>query len=115
MSSCKCGARWTGLKAEHCAACHETFSGTTAGDKHRTGDHAVSTGPTRRRCLTADEMLAKGMTYLTNAHGTWIWGTGQAQTGRFWLSQDESAGLTATPEGGGPETGIAAVREMEAS
>ena len=89
MSYCdRHGSRWTGLKAQHCCACGETFSGETAGNMHRIGDHAVFTGPNRRRCLTADEMLAKGMTFITNAHGTWIWGTGQAQTGRFWLSQD---------------------------
>ena len=78
-------------------------------------DHATFTGPNRRRCLTADEMLAKGMTFITNAHGTWIWGTGQARRDRFWLSQDESDGLSATPEGEGPGTEIEAVTEMEAS
>lgn len=116
MSYCdRHGVRWTGHTAQHCCACGEVFSGETAGNMHRVGDHAVSTGPTRRRCLTADEMLAKGMTYLTNAHGTWIWGTGQARRDRFWLSQDESNGPSATPEGSGPGTGLEAVRKMEAS
>ena len=63
---------------EHCCPCGETFSGTTAGDLHRTGDHAVSVGPDRRRCLSVDEMLEKGMTYRVNAHGTRIWSRGGA-------------------------------------
>lgn len=41
----KCGKKWTGLRAEHCGACHETFSGTTAGDMHRTGPMSA------RECL----------------------------------------------------------------
>lgn len=68
-ASCPCGAKWTGHRIEHCTACHETFTGTTAGDKHRTGDHAVSSGPTRRRCLTPPEMRGKGM--AQNARGQW--------------------------------------------
>lgn len=32
-----CGKSWGGLKAEHCTGCHETFSGTAAGDRHRKG------------------------------------------------------------------------------
>lgn len=66
---CKCGAEWTGLRIEHCDACHQTFSGTTAGDRHRVGDHAVSIGPGRRRCLTADEIRGKGMEQ--NDRGVW--------------------------------------------
>jgi hypothetical protein len=54
---------------EHCTVCHQTFSGTTAGDRHRVGDHAVFVGPDRRRCLSADEMRAKGMEQ--NARGVW--------------------------------------------
>lgn len=57
-------------KQEHCCACCQTFSGTTAGDMHRVGKHHISTGPDRRRCLSVDEMLAKGMTQ--NAHGVWL-------------------------------------------
>lgn len=34
---------------------------------HRVGQHGVKEGPDRRRCLTVDEMLAKGMT--SNRHG----------------------------------------------
>lgn len=68
-TTCRCGATWTGLRIEHCPECHETFSGTTAGDRHRVGDHNTWSGPERRRCLTADEMRAKGMEQ--NARGAW--------------------------------------------
>jgi hypothetical protein len=62
---CKCGATWTGKRLEHCTACHETFTGTSAGDRHRTGAYF----PLERRCLTSDEMRAKGM--AQNKHGHW--------------------------------------------
>ncbi|MEH1508389.1 hypothetical protein V7F74_00400 [Cutibacterium avidum] len=39
---------------------------------HRKGDHGVTAGPNRRRCLTADEMIAKGM--ARNADGYWTSG-----------------------------------------
>ncbi|BAJ30092.1 MULTISPECIES: FDXHR family putative zinc-binding protein [Kitasatospora] len=40
-----CGRQWSGQRAEHCPACHETFASTRAGDAHRTGPHNA------RRCL----------------------------------------------------------------
>ena len=40
MHTCpRCPNHWGGLKTAHCAACHETFTGLTAFDKHRTGSH----------------------------------------------------------------------------
>lgn len=59
-------------KQEHCPVrgCHQTFTGATAGDMHRTGKHHVSLGPDRRRCLTEAEMLAKGM--ARNGRGIWM-------------------------------------------
>jgi hypothetical protein len=35
-----CHAWWTGLNTCHCTACHRTFTGITAFDKHRDGSHA---------------------------------------------------------------------------
>lgn len=67
-----CGTATSGLKLEHCACCHETFTCTTAGDMHRVGRHDVTNGPGRRRCLTPDEMLDKGMT--KNVRGHWTTG-----------------------------------------
>nr|DAR27370.1 MAG TPA: Rubrerythrin, rubrerythrin, peroxidase, peroxide, oxidized [Caudoviricetes sp.] len=69
----KCDTTIIGYRPEHCTVCHETFNGTHAGDMHRTGDHGVKTGANRRRCLTVDEMLARGMT--RNRHGYWTQGS----------------------------------------
>lgn len=68
----RCGATWSGYKPEHCQMCHETFSGTRSGDKHRVGRYE----PMERRCLTPDEMRDKGM--RQNSAG--IWTTG----GDYW-------------------------------
>jgi len=48
-----------------CRACNEYFNSTFAFDKHRTGKHGVD-----RRCLTVDEMRAKGMS--KNSADFWI-------------------------------------------
>lgn len=59
--------------------CHQTFSGTSAGDMHETGEHGVREGPNRRRCLTPDEMRAlrthSGNPRLVqNSRGVWhVW------------------------------------------
>lgn len=38
MTTCiHCGKHWGGLNAQHCPVCHETFTGSTAGDMHRRG------------------------------------------------------------------------------
>ena len=68
-ATCRTCSATYGGRAEHCTACHETFTGTTAGEMHRRGDHGIKTGPDRRRCLTADEMLDKGM--ARNVRGHW--------------------------------------------
>ena len=102
-TTCHCGAEWTGLRVEHCAACHETFTGTSAGDKHRTGEHHLSVGPYRRRCLTPVEMAAKGMTRNSRGH----WSTG----GGFWGAGTTHDGSAGSSEGGCPETGVQALTE----
>jgi phage replication-related protein YjqB (UPF0714/DUF867 family) len=48
-----------------CQGCKEYFNSTFAFDKHRVGDHGVD-----RRCLTPDEMRAKGMD--VSASGYWV-------------------------------------------
>jgi len=58
----ECGKRVSG-NAQHCACCHETFSGTTAGDKHRAGPWSS------RRCLNSGEMQEAGL--RQNARGVW--------------------------------------------
>ena len=55
------------LKGNHnqCQACKEYFNSTGAFDKHRTGKHGVD-----RRCMTTEEMVAKG--FSLNTAGYWI-------------------------------------------
>lgn len=48
-----------------CQVCKEYFNSNSPFDKHRTGKYGVN-----RRCLTPDEMIAKGMS--VNAAGFWI-------------------------------------------
>lgn len=75
MTRCRnCGKEWTGKRIEHCTVCHESFTGTTAGDRHRVGDHDVWDGPNRRRCLSAEEMITRGL--RCNALGLWSTGSG---------------------------------------
>ena len=71
--SCQCGASFGGARTEHCCVCHHTFTGTSSGDRHRTGRHEVFEGPDRRRCLSVEEMLEKGM--AQNKHGYWTTGS----------------------------------------
>lgn len=61
-----------------CGACGEDFSSVKMFDAHRVGRHAytysqgVAMDPIRedgRRCLSADEMTAKG--WLSDARGRW--------------------------------------------
>lgn len=69
-ATCHCGAEWGGFRTSHCTACHQTFNSDAAGDKHRVGEHHLSTGPNRRRCRTEAEMLDLGMS--RNERGHWI-------------------------------------------
>lgn len=48
-----------------CQSCKQYFNSNKAFDKHRRGEFGVN-----RRCLTPDEMKAKGM--LINHAGFWI-------------------------------------------
>lgn len=48
-----------------CQGCKEYFNSTFAFEKHRSGEHGKN-----RRCLSTDEMLAKGMD--KNEAGFWI-------------------------------------------
>jgi len=48
-----------------CQTCKEYFNSNAPFDKHRTGRYGID-----RRCLTPDEMRAKGM--FINSAGYWI-------------------------------------------
>lgn len=53
-----------------CLGCKEEFNSLAAFDMHRVGKHHLTDGPDRRRCLTADEMTAKGM--VKNNRKLWV-------------------------------------------
>jgi hypothetical protein len=53
-----------------CSGCGELFNSTHAHAKHRVGPFSPINKPDTRRCLTADEMISKGMS--RNAVGLWI-------------------------------------------
>jgi hypothetical protein len=76
----KCDAKWSGLRVEHCPACHETFTGTEAGDAHRIVQREDAEGNEYRRCLTANEMRSlkrrdsePWFVEGANAYGTRLW------------------------------------------
>jgi hypothetical protein len=48
-----------------CPTCKLYFKSNAAFDKHRTGEHGKD-----RRCMTVEEMTAKGM--VTNKAGWWV-------------------------------------------
>lgn len=52
-----------------CAKCGEFFNRVSTFDKHRVGEFGVD-----RRCLTVDEMRAKG--WQKNAAGFWVTSVG---------------------------------------
>lgn len=54
-----------GKRRNQCGGCRVFFNSVTAFDKHRTGEYGVD-----RRCMTVDEMTAKGMS--VNEAGYWI-------------------------------------------
>lgn len=80
------------LRAE-CRACTLFFNSTRSFDRHRTGTYR----PNTRRCLTIDEMMAKGFT--KNAKGWWGVGLRNSQEeGGF----EEEVSLPDDDDEGGP-------------
>lgn len=47
ITHARCGNWWTGTLTSHCSGCCRTFSGLTAFDAHRDGNHAAGT----RHCV----------------------------------------------------------------
>lgn len=68
----KCTGRWNGFNTAHCSACHLTFTGVTAFDKHRAGNHSV-----RRYCLSPEEV---GLVLTGRAYPCW----GFPSDDNFW-------------------------------
>lgn len=81
VASCRCGARWTGTKPEHCTVCHQTFGSTTAGDKHRYGK------PEQRRCRTEEWMTAQGWTKDERD----IWRLAPAKSPHYTRKEDDGS------------------------
>ena len=48
-------------RACECSGCDERFGGDFTHSLHRVGEHGVQEGARRRRCMTADEMVAAGL------------------------------------------------------
>jgi hypothetical protein len=66
-----------------CGECGLRFSRTSTFDKHRVGRHE----PLERRCLTPDEMRAKGMVERNG-----VWGNKAPEGGlRHWAEAEEVA------------------------
>lgn len=63
---CKCGRKYPGSDRSggHCATCHLSFASQTGFDKHRVGqfENRAAGKVNTRRCLTSEEMQAKGWT-----------------------------------------------------
>jgi hypothetical protein len=55
-----------------CSACGERFNSAKTFDGHRVGPFSPITRPTQRRCLSVEQMQAKG--WLLNDAGFWISG-----------------------------------------
>lgn len=74
----RCPTRWSGAKTAHCPTCHETFSGPSAFDQHRTGG----------ACVPADDavMLKHGLARQERA-GYRVWGYAGAD--ERWDHQDD--------------------------
>lgn len=88
MSTCPfCNKTYSGKGGGHCVGgpyggCCETFGSNSIGDAHRVGafnkdEEGKMVGPPGnrhpwgpRRCLTPDEMRAKG--WSLNKHGAWV-------------------------------------------
>lgn len=62
-----CGKSWTGLSVEHCPACHENFTGTSSGDRHRVNGECLPPGELRTRTGAAVLVLKQRV-------GFTVWG-----------------------------------------
>ena len=62
------------LRGDHCrcSGCNELFNSTAAHAKHRVGPYAPINNTSTRKCLTPEQMRAKGM--VRNAGGWWTTG-----------------------------------------
>ena len=69
------------MARSECTVCNLVFSSIHSFDKHRTGNYAERT----RRCLTVDEMKAKGM--AQNEKGIWVTALFEGDSS-FWKKKE---------------------------
>jgi len=67
-----------GARRNQCSGCKVFFNSARPFERHRIGKHGVD-----RRCMTADEMIAKGMSI--NEAGYWI-----ASKMEGWKNEDDA-------------------------
>lgn len=77
----RCSNRWGGLNTAHCPRCHQTFTGLTAFDKHRDGNHAHGT----RHCVDPAKV---GL--VDAGRGYPCWGQPGGETD-FWRNPGDGA------------------------
>jgi hypothetical protein len=80
-----------------CPGCGQFFNSTSSFDAHRTGPFGTPGEAARRRCMTVEEMQAKGMTL--NQAGYWVQrALGAAGIAKRRASRESDAGADAAPE-----------------
>jgi hypothetical protein len=72
------------MPRSYCGGCHHVFSSVKAFDLHRTGSHELR----QRRCLSKDEMRAKGM----RQNGQGIWTSPDYGQVPFWAKERQEDG-----------------------
>ena len=107
----QCGATWSGLRVEHCTACHLTFSGTRAGDAHERYEDG------KRRCLPVPELRARTkkngdpfFAVRVNEYGTEVWGQFDSRPHPQLLARNADAPAV-PPESDDLGTGFRAVSD----
>jgi hypothetical protein len=91
--------------------CGEYFNSTKAFDRHRTGAYALA----QRRCLSPDEMRAKGM--AKNAAGFWVTElhTGSSLRRRLTAAPIDPTPSPDSPPGEIPADTVPPARQVECS
>ena len=73
----ECGKWWTGLSVHHCSGCHETFTGLSTFDMHRTGSHPKGT----RECQPPESV---GLVDMGRKYP--CWGSELSESQEWWKS-----------------------------
>lgn len=79
----ECGQWWLGVNRSHCSACHLTFTGESAADKHRVGSFGLDGD---RRCLHPTEV---GLEAREKPGGWTLWGEPLGDPSEAWWNKDK--------------------------